>query len=71
MKRSFYIYNNGKLQRKDNTLTFIDEEFNKRDIPIENIDDLNIMSELTFNSKMINYISQYGILIHFFNFFSE
>lgn len=70
MKRSFFIYNNGELKRKDNTLTFIDEDFNKKDIPIENIDDLNIMSELTFNTKMINYISQYGITIHFYNYYS-
>lgn len=70
MKRSFFIYNNGELKRKDNTLTFIDENLEKRDIPIENIDDLNIMSELSFNTKMINYISQYGITLHFFNYYS-
>lgn len=70
MKRSFFIYNNGELKRKDNTLTFIDENLEKRDIPIENINDLNIMSELSFNTKMINYISQYGITLHFFNYYS-
>ena len=59
MKRSFFIYNNGELKRKDNTLTFIDENLEKRDIPIENINDLNIMSELSFNTKMINYISNH------------
>lgn len=30
MKRSIYIYNNGTLQRKDNTIRFIDEYENKK-----------------------------------------
>ena len=28
------------------------------------------MSELSFNTKMINYISQYGITLHFFNYYN-
>ncbi|MFR3322303.1 MAG: hypothetical protein ACLTSZ_15805 [Lachnospiraceae bacterium] len=35
MKQSFYIYNNGDLKRKDNTLQFTNKEGEKRDIPIE------------------------------------
>ncbi|NLL02568.1 MAG: type I-B CRISPR-associated endonuclease Cas1 [Mollicutes bacterium] len=70
MRRSYYIYNDGQLKRKDNTITYIDIENNKRDIPIENVDDINIMSEMNFNSNLINYISRYGISIHFFNYYS-
>ena len=40
MKRSYYIYNNGSLRRKDNTLTFTDENDDKRDLPIEQIHDI-------------------------------
>lgn len=35
MKRSYYIYNNGILKRKDNSIAFIDEEGIRRYIPIE------------------------------------
>ena len=45
MKRSFYIYNNGEIHRNDNTLQFTDSEGNKRDIPIEQVEDLYVMSE--------------------------
>lgn len=70
MKRSFFLYSNGTLKRKDNTITFINEKDEKRDIPIEMVDDFYVMSEMSFNTKFINYISQFGIPIHFFNYYT-
>lgn len=70
MKRSLYVYNNGDLKRKDNTLQFTSYEGEKRDIPIERINDIYVMSEMIFNTAFINYISQYGIPIHFFNYYN-
>lgn len=69
MGQSFYVYNNGDLRRKDNTLQFTSSDGEKRDIPIERIDDIYVMSEMTFNTAFINYISQYGIPVHFFNYY--
>ena len=70
MKQSFYVYNNGDLKRKDNTLQFTNYDGEKRDIPIERISDIYVMSEMSFNTKFINYISQYGIPMHFFNYYN-
>lgn len=70
MKRSYYIYNNGLLKRKDNTIEFIDEEGVKRYIPIETVGEIYVMSEMDFNTNIINYLSQYGIVVHFFNYYS-
>lgn len=70
MRQSFYVYNNGDLKRKDNTLQFTTYEGEKRDIPIERISDIYVMSEMTFNTAFINYISQYGIPVHFFNYYN-
>ena len=64
MGQSFYIYNSGDLKRKDNTLQFISSGGEKRDIPIERIDDIYVMSEMSFNTTFLSYISQYGIPIH-------
>lgn len=69
MKRSFYIFNNGNLKRKDNTLTFTTDGNEKRDIPIEQIRDIYVMSEMTFNTALINILSQKGIPMHFFNYY--
>lgn len=70
MKQSFYVYNNGDLKRKDNTLQFTNYDGEKRDIPIERISDIYVMSEMSFNTAFLNYISQYGIPIHFFNYYN-
>lgn len=70
MKRSYYIYNNGSLRRKDNTITFTDEYDEKKDLPIERVGDIYVMSEMSFNSSLINILSQNGIPVHFFNYYS-
>ncbi len=70
MGQSFYVYNNGDLRRKDNTLQFTNAEGEKKDIPIERIDDIYVMAEMTFNSTFLSYLSQYGITMHFFNYYN-
>ncbi|MDE6883752.1 MAG: type I-B CRISPR-associated endonuclease Cas1b [Lachnospiraceae bacterium] len=70
MGQSFYVYNNGDLRRKDNTLQFTTAEGDKKDIPIERIDDIYVMAEMTFNSTFLSYLSQYGITMHFFNYYN-
>lgn len=70
MQQSFYVYNNGDLKRKDNTLRFTSYDGEKRDIPIERISDIYVMSEMSFNTTFLSYISQYGIPIHFFNYYN-
>ncbi|MGN0319297.1 MAG: type I-B CRISPR-associated endonuclease Cas1b [Lachnospira sp.] len=70
MGQSFYVYNSGDLKRKDNTLEFTSYDGEKKDIPIERVDEIYVMSEMTFNTAFINYISQYGIPMHFFNYFN-
>lgn len=70
MKRSYYIYNNGSLRRKDNTITFTDESKEKRDLPIERIADIYVMSEMSFNTSLINILAKNGVPVHFFNYYS-
>lgn len=70
MQQSFYVYNNGDLKRKDNTLRFTSYDGEKKDIPIERISDIYVMSEMSFNTTFLSYISQYGIPIHFFNYYN-
>lgn len=70
MKRSYYIYNNGLLKRKDNSIEFTDEEGKRKYIPIETVNEIYVMSEMEFNSNLINYLSKYGVVVHFFNYYS-
>lgn len=77
MKRALYIYRNGELKRKDNTIRFIvtaDDENNDseylKDRPIEQYNEIYVFGNVTLNSSIINLLSQYGICIHFFNYYS-
>ena len=59
MKKSLVIHTNGELKRNDNTLLFIDYEGKKHPKPVEAISDIYIFSEMTVNTKFLNYMSQF------------
>ncbi len=69
MKRQYYIFNNGTLQRKDNSILFHNENGDKRPIPVENIEAIYAMGEMNFNSKLFVFLSQQKIPIHIFNYY--
>lgn len=69
MKQSYYLYKSGRLQRKDNTLEIVYKDNTKKSIPVERVDDIYVMTELDFNTKLLNFLSSYGINIHFFNYY--
>lgn len=66
MKRSYYIFKNGELKRNDNSLVMKSNEESKF-IPIEDVDLIYVFGEMTFNTSLINFLSQKGVIIHFFN----
>ncbi len=68
MKKTIYIFNDGEIKRKDNTLYF-ETDMNKRYIPIEDISDILVFGEVSLNKSLLTYISQKGILMHFFNYY--
>ena len=69
MKQSYYLYKSGRIQRKDNTLEIVYKDNTKRSIPIERINDIYVMTEFDFNTSLIAYLSQFGINVHFFNYY--
>lgn len=70
MKKSYYIFNPGRLERKDNTIHFVNMDGEGRFIPIETIQALYIMNEIDFNSRSVNFLGQHGIAAHFFNYYT-
>lgn len=69
MSRDYYILNNGRISRKDNTIYFCNSDDEKRALPIEQVDSLHIYSELDLNTKLLNYISRYGVILNFYNYY--
>ncbi len=69
MKNSLYIYQNGTLSRKDNTLRFTNEAGEKRDLPVNSISEIYFFGENTFNTKLVTFLAQNNIIVHFFNYY--
>ncbi len=69
MKRTIFIFSGGQLHRKDNTLYFESEEGRKKYIPIENTQEILIFGEVTINKKLLDYLSQKEIILHFYNYY--
>lgn len=69
MGRDYYIFSNGRLKRKDNTIFFEDNEKNNRGLPVEDIDKIHIFGEIDINTKLLTFLSSYGIMLNFYNYY--
>lgn len=69
MNRDYYIFSNGNLKRKENTIYFMDENQQKRSLPIEHVDKLHIFGEVSFNTKLLNYLTEYGLEVNIYNYY--
>ncbi|SDD32852.1 type I-B CRISPR-associated endonuclease Cas1b [Williamwhitmania taraxaci] len=76
MKKTFYLFNPGRLSRTDNTLKFTptDEAGNEgqpRYIPIETVDNLYVYGSLDANSALYNFLGKNSVSVHFFDFYEH
>ncbi|WP_207289602.1 type I-B CRISPR-associated endonuclease Cas1b [Senegalia massiliensis] len=60
----------GELKRKDNSIVFKNEKGNFY-IPIEGIRELYCMNDMTVTTKLLDFISKAGVVIHFFNYYGH
>jgi CRISPR-associated protein Cas1 len=67
MKQPIYIFSDGRLERRQNTLAFKDSDGKKRYVPIESISELHIFGELELNKRLLEFLTQNEVLLHFFN----
>lgn len=68
MKRNYYILQSGRLKREKNTVYFENQEM-KKPIPINDVDSLFAFGEIDINSKLLVFLSQQKIPVHFFNYY--
>ncbi|WAM36209.1 type I-B CRISPR-associated endonuclease Cas1b [Caldicellulosiruptor acetigenus] len=66
MKRPIYIFSDGVLKRKNNTLYFESEGVQKF-IPVENTSEIYIFGEVELNKRFLEFLTQSEIILHFFN----
>lgn len=63
-----YISSMGELSRKDNSLCFRKDGKNVY-IPIENTKEIYCLNEISINSKLLDFLAQNHIIVHFFNYY--
>ncbi len=76
MKKTYYLFNPGRLQRRDNTLKFTPcndegEELEPRFLPVENVGELYCFGALEANSALYNFLGQEQIPVHFFDYYEN
>jgi len=69
MKETIYIFSNGRLSRKENTLFFENENGEKNYLPIEHVKEIYLFGEFDLNAKILNFLSQKEIIVHYFNYY--
>ncbi len=68
LKKSLYVFSEGELKRKDNTLVY-ETEAGKRYLPVEDIKEIMAFGEVNFNKSLLEFVSKKEILIHYFNYY--
>lgn len=80
MKKTFYLFNPGVLERKDNTLKFTpcandgdmpDVSAQSRYLPVEDISEFYVFGSLRANSALFNFLGQKDIAVHFFDYYEN
>lgn len=77
MKKSYYLFNPGRLSRKDGTLKFIpmDKEGNElgepKYLPIADVENLYVFGNLDANSSLYNFLGKEHINVHFFDYYDH
>lgn len=80
MKKTYYLFNPGQLERKDNTLKFTPivedgngEESNgqPRYLPVEDVNEFYVFGSLRANSSLFNFLGQKDIAVHFFDYYEN
>ncbi len=76
MKRTYYLFNPGRLSRTDNTLKFtpVDEagiEGPPKYLPVEQTEQLYVFGSLDANSALYNFLGKNDIAVHFFDYYEN
>jgi len=76
MKKSYYLFNPGRLSRKDNTLKFVPVDEHgvvgkAKYLPVEGVQNLFCFGSLDANSALYNFLGRNHIGVHFFDYYQH
>lgn len=76
MKKTYYLFNPGRMSRKDNTLKFVavddmGREAKPKYIPVEGVENLYVFGSVDANSALYNFLGKKRIVVHFFDYYEH
>lgn len=91
MKRPYYLFSNGRLRRRQNTLLLeraeevrtpgaaVDDDGTPSGaltgervlFPIEHVSELYLFGEVDVNAKLVTFLAQHGVPVHFFDYYGN
>lgn len=76
MKKTYYLFNPGRMSRKDNTMKFVAvDEMGRaappKYLPVENVEALYVFGSVDANSAMYNFLGKKRIPVHFFDYYEH
>jgi len=66
--KPIYIFSSGRLGRRQNTL-FLETEDGKKPVPIKRVSEIYVFGEVELNKRLLEFLTQNRIPMHFFNRF--
>lgn len=69
MKGTIFVFSNGTLKRKQNTVYFEGEKGVQKFIPVENTSEIHLFGEVTINKEVLEFLSEHEIILHFYNYY--
>lgn len=74
--KTYYLFNPGRMSRKDNTLKFVGtDEYGKQSpakyLPVEGIEALYVFGSVDTNSALYNFLGRKHIPVHFFDYYEH
>lgn len=76
MRKTYYLFNPGRLSRKDNTLKFVPVDSDGKEgkpkyLPVEGVKNLYAFGSLDANSAIYNFLARNQIPVHFFDYYEH
>jgi CRISP-associated protein Cas1 len=70
LQKTLYLFNNGRIKRKENTIC-VEAEEGTRYFPIAGVRDIFIFGEVDLNKKFIEFANENELLIHFMGYYGN
>src|SRR5690625_3666154 len=69
MAKDYFVFSPGRMKRHNNTFYFIDEDGDKKSLPIHQIDNIYLFGKLDMNTDFLHLLNQHQVAMHTFNYY--